>query len=264
MKIGDEVFVLLAELAGGGCPMVPDSPAARENQARLVRLLLDAGVLISTRYEYAGEAVRLTRDEILKLRQAVDIDDLGLLELESLVLYLLARENSCSEPVCELGSFLGGSTIILATGSRHAPYENRVVAVDDHEWHRHLAEDAYSAEAVKALPSTLEQFRENLKTAGVAEQVAIYVEDTVQAGREYSGTISLLFIDADHALEAVRADFNIWYPKVVPGGVIAFHDYGNSNWPDVQMVVDDVKDYFTEFTVYQTLAVGRKPSSSRE
>lgn len=37
--------------------------------------------------------------------------------------------------------------------------------------------------------------------------------------------MDLVFIDADHRYEAVKADIAAWAPKVRPGGVMAFHDY---------------------------------------
>ena len=37
--------------------------------------------------------------------------------------------------------------------------------------------------------------------------------------------IHLLFIDGDHSYATVRADIANWTPKVVPGGIVAFHDY---------------------------------------
>lgn len=36
----------------------------------------------------------------------------------------------------------------------------------------------------------------------------------------------LVFIDADHSYEAVKADIAAWTPKVRKGGVLAGHDYG--------------------------------------
>ena len=37
--------------------------------------------------------------------------------------------------------------------------------------------------------------------------------------------IHLLFIDGDHSYEAVSGDIKGWTPKVVPGGIVALHDY---------------------------------------
>ena len=37
-------------------------------------------------------------------------------------------------------------------------------------------------------------------------------------------SIDFLFIDADHSYEAVKADWNGWFPKVRRGGYIALHD----------------------------------------
>lgn len=39
------------------------------------------------------------------------------------------------------------------------------------------------------------------------------------------GTFDLLYVDADHAYDAVKADLLAWWPKVRDGGVVAGHDY---------------------------------------
>lgn len=44
--------------------------------------------------------------------------------------------------------------------------------------------------------------------------------------------IDFLFIDGDHAYEAVRRDFELYEPLVRPGGAIAFHDVSPRTTPD--------------------------------
>lgn len=41
-------------------------------------------------------------------------------------------------------------------------------------------------------------------------------------------TLDFIYVDANHKLEAVRADLAAWYPKVRTGGLISGHDYLDS------------------------------------
>lgn len=41
----------------------------------------------------------------------------------------------------------------------------------------------------------------------------------------FKDPIHLLFIDGDHRYATVKVDIANWTPKIVPGGVVAFHDY---------------------------------------
>jgi predicted O-methyltransferase YrrM len=52
------------------------------------------------------------------------------------------------------------------------------------------------------------------------------------------GDINMLFIDGDHSTEGITSDIDGWVDHIVPGGIIAIHDYEKSVWPDVQKVVD--------------------------
>lgn len=45
-----------------------------------------------------------------------------------------------------------------------------------------------------------------------------------EAVKEWQKPVDLVFIDADHAYEAVKKDWFDWLVHVVPGGVIALHD----------------------------------------
>ena len=46
----------------------------------------------------------------------------------------------------------------------------------------------------------------------------------------------LIFLDADHSYDAVKADALAWFPKLKPGGIFAGHD---SNRDGVQRGVND-------------------------
>ena len=51
------------------------------------------------------------------------------------------------------------------------------------------------------------------------------VADTLRASVYFEDdTVSVLFIDADHRLEGVRADYEVWYRKVRSGGAILMHN----------------------------------------
>lgn len=55
--------------------------------------------------------------------------------------------------------------------------------------------------------------------------------DSVQmAERISNGSLALVYVDGDHSYEGVSADIQAWMPKLVDGGVMAFHDYENTNY----------------------------------
>jgi MMP 1-O-methyltransferase len=224
----------------------------------LIARAIYCGFLISTRYEVRGKAVELSLEEIDSLRGAIKPGHLAMLEIESLLLYLLARENPFPEPICELGTLYGGSTIALALGARLCPQANRVITVDDHEWQKHLPEGWLQAEDGHQVRGTLDIFRQNLIDAGLFDSVDMYVEDTAGAGRRHQGYISMLLVDAGHRRQDIESDIQAWLPKLVSGGAVVFHDYGGAIWPDVQAVVDELRHLFSSFCCHGELAVATK------
>lgn len=40
-------------------------------------------------------------------------------------------------------------------------------------------------------------------------------------------SLGMAYIDADHTYEGVKADIEAFWPKLVDGGIMAFHDFGN-------------------------------------
>jgi predicted O-methyltransferase YrrM len=54
-------------------------------------------------------------------------------------------------------------------------------------------------------------------------------------------SVDFLFIDGDHEYDGVKRDFELYAPLVGPGGLIAFHDVNESNWPGVIRLWNEIK-----------------------
>jgi len=50
-------------------------------------------------------------------------------------------------------------------------------------------------------------------------------------GSHFPYKIDMLWIDGDHSYEGVSEDIRVWIPKLVKGGVVAFHDYFEGDPP---------------------------------
>lgn len=50
--------------------------------------------------------------------------------------------------------------------------------------------------------------------------------------------LGFVYIDGNHELKAVSEDIAAWWPLIVPGGILAGHDYGCDEHPGVTAAVD--------------------------
>lgn len=158
---------------------------------------------------------------------------------ERRLLYHLARYGPGEGAIVEIGSWKGLSTLYLAAGSKAAARE-RVTAIDRFPY------------------STMTALHSNLLLAKVQDWVTPIAAESHEAAQSWPGTaIRLLFIDGDHTYEGVRQDYAAWQHLVAPGGVIAFHDALEPNWPDVSRFLDEVLPS-KEWTAYTIVA----PASS--
>ena len=159
---------------------------------------------------------------------------------EALYLYSLAAAGSGKGKILEIGSWKGKSTIILARGSKRSNRE-QVYAVDPHKGGPDQESHGY-----KSVDSEME-FRGNVEREGVADYVIPLVMKSEEAAAGWSGPIRLLWIDGDHSYEAVKKDFLLWEPFVVPGGVIAFHD--TYSWEGPRRVVEEMVFTSRDFVI---------------
>ena len=137
--------------------------------------------------------------------------------------------------VLEIGAAFGFSTITMA---KTADY---LVSVDFHEH----------------MPSLADMLA-NLLEYGVADRVRVLVDDSRIALPKLlsdGDRFDLVFIDGDHSESGVRYDAELGCAILRPGGLLAFHDYGEHQCPNVKPTVDSM--FKCPTAVYDTLFIVR-------
>ena len=115
----------------------------------------------------------------------------------------------------ELGTQGGLSFFTFCQALKEQHIDGVAYAVDSWEGEEHAGEYGEDVFA-----SVRDHAREHY--AGQAYLMRMLFEDALAHFEENS--IDLLHIDGLHTYEAVSQDFENWYPKVKPGGVVLFHD----------------------------------------
>lgn len=146
-----------------------------------------------------------------------------------------ARLVPAGQAIVELGSYTGKSTCCFAVGSAEGQ-RARVYAIDlwtqgthDPETRRFYEYDPASGEEQHnskfSRQPALDLFNERRALYDPLGLIQPITGLTTKIAEVFAEPVGLLFIDADHTYEAVKADFEAWAPKVVAGGTIALHDY---------------------------------------
>jgi predicted O-methyltransferase YrrM len=156
------------------------------------------------------------------------LPELGYWEDEYLlVLYALLRQEK-PQKVVELGTYRGSSTNVIGEVLRANNAEllidpekaedpwwipAQLITIDEQSLREYARPDH--------LKSYIRTVQGNTHDAKLAKQLCPY---QVASGGVLPRWIDVLFIDADHAYESVRADYETWLPYVKVGGLILFHD----------------------------------------
>ena len=148
----------------------------------------------------------------------------GLLEGDDRIL-LYTYAQACVGNALEIGSYRGGSTVLLAQGLKDGhgdilisvdPYDNRLIET--------------------GLPGTGQSVRlfnrynkwvrnRNIKKYGVNKQIMSYYIPSYDIVPGFADNqFGLIFIDGDHSYPAVKTDMHICIPKLRPGGILFVHD----------------------------------------
>lgn len=160
-------------------------------------------------------------------------------------LFNAARSLSDGSNIVEIGSYKGRSTCCLGFGCYGA--KKRVYAIDRFDGGPDLPRQ-----------DSLREFSENIERCGLSEYVVASVGMSSEIGKNWTKPIHLLFVDGSHQYEDVVTDFDVFFPKVVANGIVAFHDV-DPKWPGVLRAWNEVvKSNLVDVGHSFSLAYGRK------
>ena len=152
---------------------------------------------------------------------------------EAAYLYRLVRELGPAT-IAEIGRYKGGSTFLIATAMQE---RSELYSYDSHV----LLSDELDPEHFDSL------LRDALSRYGLEQRVHLIIADSRTAAPP--GTpCDLIFIDADHSYEGVRADYEHWVSVLRPGGHLLFHNaapavgYGGKRFPGVERLVAEIEN----------------------
>ena len=128
--------------------------------------------------------------------------------------------------IIEVGSWKGRSTHALLSGCK-----GKVVAVD----HWLGSKDEPDAHAQAKDGSVFKEFKENIKQF---TNLKICECDSLNAAPQFQdNSADMVFIDAGHTYEEVKADIKAWRGKA--RFLLCGHDYDEKIWPGVKRAVDE-------------------------
>jgi len=117
--------------------------------------------------------------------------------------------------VVELGVYNGLSFFAFCQSMTENNIDGVAYAIDCWEGDEHT--DAYDNSIFQDVQ---QHARENYR--GITYLMKMFFSEALQHFDD--DAIDLLHIDGLHTYEAVKEDFETWYPKVRPGGIVLFHD----------------------------------------
>lgn len=171
---------------------------------------------------------------------------------EGETLYNLAMNCKGKGVIVEIGSWKGKSTIWIGNGSKNGK-KIKVYAIDPHK-----GSSEHQKENKKIW--TFEEFKNNIKKAKLDDIIVPLVKTSEEAAKNFNKPVEFIFIDGAHEYEFVKLDFDLWFPKVVNGGIIAFHDTIGC-WSGPKKVVADCvykSKHFKDVKFVDTITFARK------
>ena len=161
-----------------------------------------------------------------RLRDAAR-DAIGFMpENEGLALYETALTVAAHDPLLEIGSYCGKSTIYLGAAAKLG--QSVLYAIDHHRGsEEHQPGEEYHDDRLVD-PATgrfdsFPAFRQTIEEAGLEDWVVPIVARSHIVRNMWQTPLSFVFIDGGHSEEAARKDL-MWASAVRHGGLLAIHD----------------------------------------
>ena len=183
--------------------------------------------------------------EISRKHKIVDIDSLaefsqtipGMISCESgKMLYTLCFMQQINGDVVEVGSWQGRSTVFLASAVKNSG-NGKMYAID--HFKGNIGKEKFYIVNKNDLSDLKEGFLNNIKKAGLSQDVTLFDMDSEQAAKQLHNKIRFLFIDGDHTKSGVEKDIELFFPKLSEGSIIVFDDFSN-NFPGLIDTVNDL------------------------
>lgn len=153
----------------------------------------------------------------------------GMLSRESaLALYTLCYLQELAGDVVEIGSWQGYSTSFLAKAVKDSG--NGTLYAIDH-FKGNVGKETFYVVDRPDLSDLRRGFEGNLRGLGLWDRVRLLDMPNEEAVNHLAGVkVRLLFIDGDHTRAGVEKDIRLFFPLVLPGGLVVFDDF-SPNFP---------------------------------
>ena len=152
------------------------------------------------------------------------------------LLYKLASRLPSRAKIVEIGSWKGKSTVLLQLSNEKAD----IYAIDPHK-------GSHEHKELFGKVDTYAEFMSNIKLHCNPEKIKVLRKFSREAALDVPDGIDFLWIDGSHDYKDVRSDFELYFPKLKPGGWVAMHDY---KW-------QGVKKFTWEILANSSLEIGR-------
>jgi len=165
----------------------------------------------------------------------------------------LCKKLPSSGLIVEIGSFLGKSASSFAKNLEAQNKEFDILCIDIWEWPLELVQNLIRSADFKVpeVNSLFEMFKFYTKPYPNIKPIKAVFDKNFEFFRQPN----LVFEDSDHSAKTLTHALPFWWEKIIPGGVLAGHDY---NLPIVSSLVNsfaacnnlEVKKFYENSTIW--------------